>query len=73
MAAAHISSMLEIPFDRMALSLLRQALNADAGPDIARIVVLRKLAGLYRSKTAEELRDAFDRAWAMHCREHRNG
>jgi hypothetical protein len=54
--------------------MLRQALNASADPAIARAVVLRKLAGMYRSKPESELRNALARAWAIYRRErHRRG
>ena len=71
MAQIHYSPMLEIPIDRLALSLLRQALNASADPDVVRAVVLRKLAGLYRTKSEYELRNALAHAWASHRREQR--
>lgn len=60
------SPMLEIPLDQIALSLLRQALNVEANPEIVRAVVLRKLAGLYRLTPECELREALARAWASH-------
>jgi hypothetical protein len=63
-------SMLEISLDEVALRLLRQALNADADPEIARMVVLRKLSGLYRRMPESELRNALARAWAVQ-RQHR--
>lgn len=69
MAARQISWMLEIPLDRIALSMLRQVLNVSADPAIARAVVLRKLAGMYRSKPESELRNALARAWALYRRE----
>ena len=71
-ASRQISHMLELPLDQMALSVLRQALNANADPDIARVVVLRKLAGMYRSKPECELRDALAHAWALYRREQRS-
>lgn len=67
------SPMLELPLDQIALSLLRQALNVEADPEIVRTVVLRKLAGLYRLTPECELREALARAWASHrsdCRRH---
>jgi hypothetical protein len=70
-AARQISRMLELPLDQTALNVLRQALNADADPEIARIVVLRKLAGMYRSQPECELRNALARAWALYRRERR--
>ena len=70
-SASHISRMLELPLDQTALSVLRQALNADADPEIARVVVLRKLAGMYRARSENELRNALARAWALYRRERR--
>lgn len=56
--------MLNTPMEDIALKLLRQALNADADPEIARIVVLRKLSSLYRTTPESELRNALALAWA---------
>jgi hypothetical protein len=71
MSSVHRSPMLEIPLEKLAMSLLRQALNQSADPAIVRAVVLRKLAGLYRSKPEHELRNALARAWASYRRERR--
>ena len=71
-ASRQVSRMLELPLDQTALNVLRQALNVDADPDIARVVVLRTLAGMYRGKPECELRDALAHAWALYRRERRN-
>jgi hypothetical protein len=65
MYSVQFPPMLDISLDEVALKLLRQALNADADPAIARMVVLRKLSGLYRRTPECELRNALARAWAV--------
>jgi hypothetical protein len=57
--------MLEFSLDEVALKLLCQALNSGADPEIARMVVLRKLSGLYRRAPESELRNALAWAWAV--------
>lgn len=69
--SSHFRSMMIMPLELIALKLLRQALNADADPAIARAVVLRKLSGLYRTASEDELRNALARAWALHRRDRR--
>lgn len=68
MDSSHRSPMLEVPLDEMAQRLLRQVLNVDADAVIAQAVVLRKLAGLYRTKSEGELRNALARAWELQRR-----
>jgi hypothetical protein len=62
--------MLELPIVDTALRLLRQALDAGASAETARLVVLRKLTALFRDKSDNDLRNALAQAWARHrCRD----